>query len=141
MKHEFSAGIILFYKGRRGLEYLLIYSKVTKYWGFPKGKIERNESKIEAALREIKEETGLDASLVDGFEFPVNYFFRDKEKQMIKKTVYFFVGRAPVKQVQLSREHDDFVWLPYEEAVAQISYSNDRHALEEGHEFLKKHLE
>ena len=138
MKHEFSAGIILYFKSHGTYEYLLIYSKATRYWGFPKGKIESGESKQDAAVREIKEETGLDATITDGFEYPVTYFFRDKSKQMIKKVVYFYVGRAPSKQIKLSEEHDDYVWLPYDQALAQISYANDRHALEQAAEFLKK---
>jgi bis(5'-nucleosidyl)-tetraphosphatase len=139
MKHEFSAGIILYFKSHGTYEYLLIYSKATRYWGFPKGKIERGESKQAAALREIKEETGLDSSITEGFEYPVTYFFRDKNKQLIKKVVYFFVGYAPSKQVTLSAEHDDYVWLPYDQALEQISYTNDRHVLEKAAAFLKKH--
>jgi 8-oxo-dGTP pyrophosphatase MutT (NUDIX family) len=138
MKHEFSAGIILYFKSHGTIEYLLIYSKATRYWGFPKGKIESGESKQEAAIREIKEETGLDASPTEGFEYPVTYFFRDKNKQLIKKVVYFFVGLAQSKQIKLSEEHDDFVWLPYDQALTQTSYANDRHALEQAAEFLKK---
>ncbi len=137
MKHEFSAGVIVYYPGQHGTEFLLIYAKATNYWGFPKGKLENNETKQQAAIRETKEETGLDVKLVAPFEHTISYFFRDKKATLIKKTVYFYVGRAPNKQIVLSREHDEFVWLPYAEARSKITYDNDSEAFERAVAFLK----
>ncbi len=138
MKHEFSAGVIVFYQGKNGLEFLLIYAKMTNYWGFPKGKIEKGESKYDAAIRETKEETGLDVKLIPPFEHTISYFFRDKKAMLIKKMVYFFIGQATSKQITLSREHDEFVWLPYAEARAKITYDNDSEAFERAVAFLKE---
>lgn len=151
MKHEFSAGVIVFYPGTHGPLFLLIYSKTTNYWGFPKGKLEKGETKQQAALRETLEETGLEVKLILPFEHIISYFFREnwrphrrldddgnqKKAMLIKKTVYFFVGQAHSEQVTLSREHDDFVWLSYADARSKITYDNDSEAFERAVAFLK----
>ena len=55
---EISAGIIIFRKTKEGPKFLLLYHG-GRYWNFPKGKLEKEEDSYTAALREIKEETGL----------------------------------------------------------------------------------
>ncbi|MCS7245968.1 MAG: NUDIX domain-containing protein [candidate division WOR-3 bacterium] len=54
---EISTGFILFYIENSRIYYLLL--KHTSYWGFPKGKIEKNENELEGAIRELYEETGI----------------------------------------------------------------------------------
>lgn len=140
MKHEFSAGVIVYYPGSHGPEFLLIYANATNYWGFPKGKLEKGETKQQAAIRETQEETGLDVKLIAPYEHTISYFFRQKGT-LIKKMVYFYIGRADSKQVTLSREHNDFIWLPYAEARAKITFDNDSEAFERAVAFLKsEHL-
>jgi 8-oxo-dGTP pyrophosphatase MutT (NUDIX family) len=136
MQLQFSAGVIVYrqHEGRR--EYLLLQAAVY-YWGFAKGKIEKGESKREAALRELKEETGLDALIHDGFEYSVGYFFKDRAGLPIKKTVYFFVGEAQFGEVTLSHEHKNFIWLPFQDALCQVTYANDREALILADKFLQ----
>ena len=55
---EISAGIIIYRKTLEGVKFLLLYHG-GGYWNFPKGKIEAEEKSFQAALREIREETGL----------------------------------------------------------------------------------
>jgi 8-oxo-dGTP pyrophosphatase MutT (NUDIX family) len=50
------------------LQFLIISSKSDGHWGFPKGHVEEGESVEKTAIREVKEETGLDFDLVEGFE-------------------------------------------------------------------------
>ena len=44
---------------------LLVYEKNRNFWGFPKGHMEKGENEIETALREVKEEVGLDVEIID----------------------------------------------------------------------------
>ena len=60
------------------------------HWDFAKGKIEQGETKEEAALRKLHEETGLSAHLESDFEKTFSYIFHDYDKQLAQKTVYFF---------------------------------------------------
>src|SRR6266542_4002595 len=76
---EKSAGVVVVHRGRRN-EFLLIYST---YWEFPKGRVDANEREVDAALREVREETGLDVHLLDGFRHEVNYFYRQRNTGLL----------------------------------------------------------
>ena len=137
MKLLFSAGIVVYFKRKEKLEYLLLHYE-GGHWGFPKGKIEEDEDKQETALRELKEEASLLATIYDGFEHSVEYFFKEKDGDLAKKTVYFFVGRTRSKKVQLSHEHIGFEWLEYEQALEKLTYDNAKKLLEKANKFLLK---
>lgn len=99
------------------------------HWDFPKGKIEKGETKKEAALRELKEEAGITAEIDNDFEESFVYFFRDKEGILIKKEVYFFTGQASSVKITLSFEHIDHAWLTFEDAIKKLTYDNAKELL------------
>jgi len=130
MKQEYSAGVVVYYFGETEVEFLLLHYQ-SGHWDFAKGHIEENESKKEAALRELKEEAGLTAELQPGFQEEFSYFFRYSDNlELIKKTVYFFVGKASTQQVVLSDEHIGFAWLSYEQALEHLTYKNAQELLQ-----------
>src|SRR5579863_5026828 len=123
MKHLFSAGIIVYRIENEQIEYLLLQYEAG-HWDFAKGKIEKGETKEEAALRELHEEASLSADIEPNFEETFSYIFHDYDKQLAQKTVYFFVGKATHHKVVLSHEHIDYKWLPYKDALEQLTYDN-----------------
>ena len=140
MQLQFSAGIIVYHQTKQGRNYLVLQA-ASGYWGFAKGKIEKDESKREAALRELKEESGLEATILDGFEHLLTYFFKDRGGQLIKKTVYFFVGESLTSEVTISHEHIGFQWLSFQDAVQQVTYQNDCDVLIKADAFLTTKLQ
>ena len=136
MKFLFSAGIVVFRKKNDTREFLLLHYQ-GGHWDFAKGKIEKGESKEDAALRELKEEADIEATILDGFEDELSYFFKHKG-ELIKKTVYFFVGEAKHGTVTLSHEHQGFAWLPYKKALEQLTFKNAKETLERANRFLRK---
>ena len=139
MKHLYSAGIITYMIKNREINYLLLHYPAG-HWDFPKGKIEKGETKQEAALRELQEETGLTAQLDSNFEATFSYIFRDTEKELTQKTVYFFIGHATHDLVKLSYEHIGYQWLPYKEAHEQLTYNNAQDTLKKTHTYLLSKL-
>ncbi len=139
MNFEFSAGVVVYIQTEQGREYLLLHYEAG-HWDFPKGHIEQGETKHEAALRELQEETGIaDITIIDHFEDSFTYFFKNPQTHvLIKKTVYFFIGRSSSKQVTLSDEHVGYEWLPYERAHEQLTYKNAKELLANVDEFLQK---
>ncbi|MFI5332719.1 MAG: bis(5'-nucleosyl)-tetraphosphatase [Candidatus Babeliales bacterium] len=123
MKTVHSAGIIIYYQSHGNTEYLLLHYP-SGHWEFPKGKLEKDETETEAALRELKEETGLDAVLNSHFRESITYFFKSFDGQTVQKTVDFFIGQSMSKQVTLSHEHQGSAWLPYEQALERLTYDN-----------------
>jgi len=138
MKLQFSAGIVIYHPTEHGNEYLLLHYQ-SGHWDFAKGKIEKGESKEQATLRELQEETGIThATILPGFEESLEYFFKDKDRSLIHKTVYFFTGPTPTKEIKLSYEHIGYAWLPYEKAMQQLSFQNAKDVLHKAHQFIKK---
>jgi bis(5'-nucleosidyl)-tetraphosphatase len=134
MKRQFSAGIIPFHKENAILRYLLLYYP-GEYWDFPKGKMEKGENKLQTAVRELKEETGLDAKIVQGFEDHVEYFFR-VDGELLFKTVSFFLGKVQTTKISLSPEHLDYGWFEYEQAYKYLTYQNSKDVLGRANQFL-----
>lgn len=127
MKHQYSAGIIIYTKENNTILYLLLRYGAG-HWDFPKGKMEAGETKQEAALRELKEETDLTARIDNSFEQTIEYIFMYNNEKTVK-TVYFFTGPALTTDVKLSHEHTDFAWLPYQDALAKLTYNNAKEIL------------
>ena len=134
MIRQFSAGIVTYIQNGSTIEYLLLHYP-NGYWDLPKGKIEKGESKEEAALRELYEETGLSAHIKPGFETELSYFFK-QGGEPVHKDVYFFVGETNKKEIRLSPEHVGYVWLPFEKAFKQLTYQNAKDTLAKAQEFI-----
>ncbi len=103
-------------------------------WEFPKGGIEKGETEEEALLREIKEETGLDAKIVCrlpyeiAYDYPESFLKKTKtEYAGAKQSVYLLSADGAVK---LSAEHRRFSWLPYSQAMKMLKQENQKKALD-----------
>lgn len=134
---EFSAGFVLF-RRKKEIEFLLIRSSEHAYWGFPKGLIDEGEDELEAALRELKEETGINkVQVVEGFRSSNKYFYTQKGTRIFK-TVTYFLAEALSDDVELSYEHSDYVWADGPKALGLIPYKSLREVLEEAIKFLRE---
>ena len=135
MGTEKSAGIVLFRNDSDKNEFLLL-NYPQGHWDFVKGKIEQNETSHETALRETKEESGItNIEFVDGFEESVEYNFRFK-KEDIHKKVIFFLAKTNEKNIKLSHEHNDYLWLEYNYALKKTTFENAKNVLTKANEFL-----
>jgi 8-oxo-dGTP pyrophosphatase MutT (NUDIX family) len=145
-RNERSAGFICFRRrtdrspdAADGVEYLLL--DYGRHWEYAKGHVEKGEGDLDAALRELREETGIaDARVIDGFRNEVIYFFRDRRKGLIRKTVVFFLAetRTADADVVLSHEHAGFVFLPLEAALKRVTFAGARQVLRAAHDHLVK---
>jgi bis(5'-nucleosidyl)-tetraphosphatase len=133
-----SAGVVVYRIPPRQSEPEFLLLDNGKFWDYPKGHVEAGEDDLTAALRELREEAGIaDAELADGFRHEITYFFRDKRRGLIRKTVVFFLGRvtADVK-VTISHEHVAAEFVPFEEALRRAKYPTARETLKKAKAFL-----
>ena len=133
--YETSCGAVVYRDIRREVRYLLIKNKRSAHWGFPKGHIEKGETKQDAACREVLEETGIHVNLIDGYESVSRYKIRDK----IEKTVSIFVGTTKdTSTVIQQNEIEDYIWLTYDRAMSLLKFDNDKKILSSAHKFLNE---
>ena len=125
--YEKSCGGIIFYKTKQNTKILLVKNNNGRYWSFPKGHIEDGETEQETAIREIKEETGLDVTLVSDFREISEYCPFGK----IRKRVVFFLARAFTDNVKIQEEEiDSYIWVDLQQARKLCSYDNDLRIIE-----------
>ena len=123
MKFEKSCGAIAYRKNRSQIELLLIKNRYGGHWSFPKGHVEGQETEIQTALREVKEETGLDINIQKGFRQMVEYY----PKPNIRKQVVYFLGEA--KTTQFKRQEEEIsriIWTEIHKAYHMVTFKNDR---------------
>lgn len=142
MKFEFSAGGVVI-KKNDGKHFILVAQHSQHHgWGFPKGLIgdkQKGESEEETAVREVKEETGVTAEILQPLS-PSEYWYQFKGEKR-KKTVYYFL----MKYLSGSFEDRDFEmkkveWLPEEEVLARLTFPTDKKVWEEAQKLLNKLL-
>ncbi len=134
---ETSAGGVVFRRRDDDLFFLLIRDPYEN-WGLPKGHLEGNETPLEAALREIAEETGLN-ELRPEDELPtIDWYFRD-QGILIHKYCHFYLVESPAGEPapQHAEGITACVWLPPAEAIRTITYENAREVLRVAYDTLR----
>lgn len=135
MKQEKSCGAIVYHRLDQEEKYLLIQHENGGHWSFPKGHVENDETEVETALREIKEETGINVRLNTDLRLKTSYLV----KEDVEKEVIYFIGLANDDKIQRQEiEVTDYQWLNYEEALELITYSSDKALLSQAHDFIHK---
>jgi 8-oxo-dGTP pyrophosphatase MutT (NUDIX family) len=146
---EKSVGAVVFRKENNKIYYLLLKYR-NGHWDFPKGHVENGETEEETMRREVKEETGIDnLKIIFGFSEKIRYFYKaegeeykrrkaEGKKTLITKKVLFYLAETFQKEVKLSIEQTDFVWLEFNRALENVTYKSPKKVLEKANKFLEK---
>jgi len=133
---ERSAGAIIFCRDSNGIRKYLLLKRRKGYYDFPKGNIETGEKPLDTAIREIREETGLEnIRFCKGFKKMIEYYYI-RSGYLVHKKVVFYLAEAYSTSIKLSKEHIDYVWLPYSEAIKVARYKNARKLLRAAEDYL-----
>lgn len=134
MQYEKSCGAVVFRRYHGNLELLLIRHANGGHWSFPKGHIEEGETEVQTALREVKEETGIDILLDESFRESVSYW----PKKDTKKEVVYFVGKAKhYDAIPQPQEIAQIKWVELSRAEHLLTYENDRRLIAKVRTLLK----
>ena len=104
------------------------------HWTFPKGHMKPDESEQQTAIREIKEETNLNITILEGFRQIISYI----PEPDIEKEVVYFLGQ-PINDTIIRQEEEikSIVWLEFKEAMRRLTYDSDRNTLEKAQYYFK----
>lgn len=132
MKREFSAGGIVF----KNSHVLLTKHSQNKHWSFPKGLIDPGQTSKEAALREVKEEGGVEAEILDKVGYSKYVYFLNGEK-IFKVVTYFLMKYKSGSIKDHDWEVEEAGWYEVEDALKQLTFSQDKELLKKALMLLK----
>jgi 8-oxo-dGTP pyrophosphatase MutT (NUDIX family) len=138
-KQQVSAGGVAYRKSRGHTEVAIIRVAPEDRWQLPKGIVDKGESPEEAALREVREEAGIDAEIVTRIETIEYWYFSGKGGDRVRfhKFVHFFL----MKYISGSTDdHDHEVeearWVRIEEAIDMLAFKSERDVVGKARELI-----
>ena len=136
---EVSAGGVVYRRAEDGVEIVLAARRTRRgdlAWGLAKGGIEPDETPEQAAVREVREETGIEAE-IEASLGETRYFYV-WEGVRIRKTVHFFLMRATGGDPgERDDEMEDVQWFPLTRALKRAAYRGEREVLGRAAELLR----
>ena len=133
MLDEKSCGALVYRKYHGNTEILLIKHINSGHWSFPKGHVEEGETEIETAMREIKEENGIDVIIDQSFREIVTYSPR---RDTHKEVVYFIAKAKNTDYTPQEDEIADIKWVEISRAGSVLAYENDKSIVNKAKNFI-----
>jgi len=124
-KEEKSCGAVIWREEGGQRQYLLARHN-GGHWSFPKGHVENEETEEETALREILEETGLNARIDTSFRHQVTY---SPKPGVIKDVIFFIATPTGGSERPQEAEISQLEWFSFQEAAERITYATDEEIL------------
>lgn len=144
---EISVGAVLYFMRRDEPQFLLLRYP-HGHWDFVKGHKEKGETDRETLSREVEEETKIqNITIRKGFCDEVQFRYtakgNEREKRQKKgrglyvyKKVIYYIAEAHEARVELSEEHTDWSWVPYEDALRKITHRNSQNILKGAYRYI-----
>jgi len=126
-EHSSGGAVISF---RHGTAFVaMIATRGRSRWGLPKGAVSRGETSEAAALREVQEETGLEAQIVKPLD-TIEYFFRAGDSLIRKRVDFYLMQHTGGTLTPQLSEVDAAEWVELGEAIERASFDSERKLLE-----------
>ncbi len=137
---EISAGAVLYRETEREFQVIIYSRKNASQWCLPKGKIEKDETREEAAIREVKEETGLEGQIIEHLK-DVYYSYADKRRKLhLNKTVHYFLMKYCQGDINTDDAGvEDVLWVDIDEAIEKVTFENEKQILRKALSVLRQY--
>lgn len=113
---EKSCGAIIFNEGK-----VLVVKQTSGLYGFPKGHVEIGETEKETAIREIKEETGLDIKIISDKRYTQSYIVKEN---VHKDVVFFLASIENNNEKRQVEEIEEILWIDINEVENILTYDS-----------------
>ena len=133
MQREFSAGGIVLKNGK----VLLTKHSQNHHWSFPKGLIDPGQTPPEAAVREVREEGGVEAEILDKVGYN-KYVYTLNGEKIFKVVTYFLMKYVSGDPKDHDWEVEEAGWYTPEDALKQLTFSQDKALLKKALEIYGK---
>jgi len=130
-RFEHSAGGVVIRRRGDAVDVALAARRTRKgdlAWGLPKGLVEEGESPEEAAVREVREETGLEAKPIEPLG-DISYWYVWEGERIRKKVTFFLMEATGGDVAHHDHEMEDVRWFPLDQARRKASYPSERETL------------
>jgi bis(5'-nucleosidyl)-tetraphosphatase len=134
MNKEKSCGAVIFTRDNEDLKFVLVKNLEGNY-GFPKGHVEENETEQQTALREIKEEVGLDVEIIDGFK-TFDVYLTGRDRKIVKTVIYFLATYSNQPITAQKEEIASVILLPFKQALRALKFKGAKKVLSEAYEYI-----
>lgn len=134
---EISAGGVVIQNGK-----VALLKKFRGDWVLPKGRIEAGETQEEAALREVKEEVGINAEIIKYVGY-VKYWYTRIEGERIQKTVHYYYMKSDDTNLVPQRE-EGFVegsYIYLDKAMKMVKHNAEKNMIKKAKELYEKEIE
>ena len=155
MKRVYSAGGIVVKRDGDDVKVLVTQHSKHHGWDFPKGHIESGESSAQAALREVQEETGVKAEIIDKVGQTEYFYYEDKQslrssssqdstaglkEKVFKTVIYFLMKYVGEGEATTAFEVSEKVWLPIDEVEERLTFKDTKKLWEKAVEKIRERI-
>ena len=139
VKDAVSAGGVVWRRGDDGIEVVVCGRRAEQHWGLPKGTPDDGETMEQTALREVREETGLEVEAGEQLG-SIEYWFTSGGVRYHKHVHHWLMQPTGGDVANHDHEYDDVEWVSLHEALHLLSYDNERRILREAARVLGQEL-
>jgi 8-oxo-dGTP pyrophosphatase MutT (NUDIX family) len=113
-------------------EFLLLRNR-RGFWGFPQGHKEKGETDIQTLIREVSEETGIVYLFIQSYIGRIHYSYFKTDGMKSEKEVRFYFATTSIRKIKISKEHDDYKWVTFSDALCTLDHRQLKSILIKGH--------